>query len=106
VKIVYDTSPHPHTPASPTDNELFQAMIEVGKKLSPEGVTVPLMSTGATDASHLRAKGIPTYGILPFPLDDNDLSRMHGHDERLHLDDLEYGIRYLYEVVSLVAVSK
>lgn len=106
IKIVYDTSPHPHTPASPMDNELFQAMVEVGKKLSPEGVTVPLMSTGATDASHLRAKGIPTYGILPFPLDDNDLGRMHGHDERLHLDDLEYGIKYLYEVVNLVAVAK
>ncbi len=103
VKIVYDTSPHPHTPASPTDNELFQAMEKVGKKLSPEAVTVPLMSTGATDASHLRAKGIPTYGILPFPLDDNDLGRMHGHDERLHLDDLEYGIKYMYEVVSLVS---
>ncbi|EQB62712.1 MAG: peptidase M20 [candidate division Zixibacteria bacterium RBG-1] len=103
VKIEYDTSPHPHTPASPTDNELFRAMEKVGKKLSPEAVTVPLMSTGATDASHLRAKGIPAYGILPFPLDDNDLGRMHGHDERLHLDDLEYGIRYLYEVVSLVA---
>ncbi|OGC75241.1 MAG: hypothetical protein A2145_06045, partial [candidate division Zixibacteria bacterium RBG_16_40_9] len=102
VKIVYDSSPHPHTPASPTDNELFQAMEEVGKKLSPEAVTVPLMSTGATDASHLRAKGIPTYGILPFPLDDNDLGRMHGQDERLHLDDLEYGIKYMYEVVSWV----
>lgn len=106
VKIVYDTSPHPHTPASATDNELFKAMIEAGKKLSPEAVTVPLMSTGATDASHLRAKGIPTYGILPFPLDDNDLGRMHGHDERLHLDDLEYGIRYMYEVVALVAKAK
>src|SRR3990172_1231286 len=100
IEIVYDRAEHPDTPASPVETELFQVMEKVGKKLWPEAVKVPFMSTGATDAAYLRAKGIPTYGILPFPLDEDDLSRMHGHNERLSLSDLEAGLKYLYQTVA------
>ncbi len=96
IEVSYNRPEHPDTPASPVESELFQAMLQAGKRLWPEAPTVPYMSTGATDAAHLRAKKIPTYGILPFPLNEDDLSRMHGNDERLSLADLEAGIKFLY----------
>ena len=102
IQVVYDQAEHPDTPASPVESDLFKAMEKMGKQLWPEAATVPFMSTGATDAAYLRAKKIPTYGILPFPLDEDDLSRMHGHNERLSLADLQDGLKYLYLTVEEV----
>jgi acetylornithine deacetylase/succinyl-diaminopimelate desuccinylase-like protein len=99
IEIVYNKPEHPDSPASPVESELFRAMAKVGKELWPEAVTVPFMSTGATDAAYLRAKGIPTYGILPFPLNEDDLARMHGHNERLSLNDLEEGLKFMHLTV-------
>ena len=97
IEIVYNKPEHPDSPTSPVESELFKAMAKVGKELWPEAVTVPFMSTGATDAAYLRAKRIPTYGILPFPLNEDDLARMHGHNERLSLKDLEEGLKFMYQ---------
>ena len=99
IEIVYTKPEHPDSPTSPQESELFKAMQKVSNQLWPEAAVVPFMSTGATDAAYLRAKAIPTYGILPFPLDEDDLARMHGHNERLSLSDLEDGLKFMYEMV-------
>jgi acetylornithine deacetylase/succinyl-diaminopimelate desuccinylase-like protein len=99
IEIVYNKPEHPDSPTSPVESELFRAMAKVGQELWPEAVTVPFMSTGATDSAYLRAKGIPTYGILPFPLNEDDLARMHGHNERLALKGLEDGLKFMYQTV-------
>ena len=46
--------------------------------MAPDAAVVPMLSTGATDGAALRAAGIPTYGILPLPLEQEDELRMHG----------------------------
>src|SRR3712207_9077074 len=43
------------------------------------------------------------YGILPFPLESGDEERMHGHDERLPLDSLRFGVRLLHGTVAHMA---
>ena len=66
---------------------------------------VPYVSTGATDNARLRRAGIPAYGLLPFPLDAEDESRMHGHDERIPVDALHWGVRVVYGTVARVALD-
>jgi len=61
------------------------------------------MSTGATESASLRAWGVQTFGLLPFPLDAEDESRMHGHDERVPLASLEFGMRLVTDVVRRMA---
>jgi acetylornithine deacetylase/succinyl-diaminopimelate desuccinylase-like protein len=61
------------------------------------------MSTGATDAFALRNAGIPTYGILPFPLANEDELRMHGDNERVPVAALGWGTEYMYRVLRGVA---
>jgi acetylornithine deacetylase/succinyl-diaminopimelate desuccinylase-like protein len=72
--------------------------------MAPGAVVVPCMSTGATDGAALRAIGVPTYGILPFPLPPEDEARMHGDDERVPLPALAWGAELLYRTLAGVAL--
>ena len=56
----------------------------------------------STDGSRLRARGIPTYGILPLPLPKEDELRMHGDDERVPIPALGWASEYLYRVLTLI----
>lgn len=96
--------PEPAPPVSPVNTALFQAMEAAARAMAPKAVVVPFMSTGATDGALLRAKGIPTYGILPFPLPMEDELRMHGDNERVPVPALGWGAEYMYRV--LLAVTR
>ena len=84
------------TPASSFETAMFTAIADAVKELDPGMVTVPYLSTGATDSARLRALGMQAYGILPFPMDQNDEDRMHGNDERIPLTSLAFGTKLIY----------
>ena len=44
-----------------------------------------------------RARGIPVYGIYPYPISNDDLSRMHGNDERVSIESLRQGTELIYQ---------
>jgi acetylornithine deacetylase/succinyl-diaminopimelate desuccinylase-like protein len=44
------------------------------------------------------------YGILPFPMAQDDEDRMHGNDERIPLASLEFGTKLIYG--AMVRVTK
>ncbi|HUF29699.1 MAG TPA: M20/M25/M40 family metallo-hydrolase [Gemmatimonadaceae bacterium] len=90
-------------PPSPVATDLFTAMEQAAKAMSRSVVVIPFMSTGATDGAALRARGIPTYGILPFPLEMEDELRMHGDNERVPVRALGWGTEYIYRVLHGVA---
>ena len=88
---------------SPLDSPMYQAITEELRALEPGAITVPYLSTGATDSATLRRAGIACYGLLPFPLTQDDEDRMHGHDERLGVEALGFGVRLVTRVVARVA---
>ncbi|HEY0242871.1 MAG TPA: M20/M25/M40 family metallo-hydrolase [Gemmatimonadaceae bacterium] len=90
-------------PASDPDSPMFNAIAESALELDPELTVVPYLSTGGTDSSHLRRLGINAYGILPFPMEQQDEERMHGHDERIPVASLHFGTRLIYESIRRVA---
>ena len=75
----------------------------VAAEIAPHMVTVPYLSTGATDSARLRKLGMQAYGILPFPMDQDDEDRMHGNDERIPTASLEFGTRLIFGAVLRVA---
>lgn len=89
-------------PASDPDSALFGAVREAVGELSPGVPTLPYLSTGATDSAALRRLGVAAYGLLPFPLSAEDESRMHGHDERVAVSSLAFGIRLEWGIVARV----
>ena len=92
-------------PASNPDSAMFEAIAAAAKDLDPDITVVPYLSTGGTDSAHLRRNGIDSYGILPFPMEQPDEERMHGHDERVPIESLHFGTRLIYESIRRVATA-
>jgi acetylornithine deacetylase/succinyl-diaminopimelate desuccinylase-like protein len=86
-------------PASDFTSPMFAAIADTVKELAPDMVTIPYMSTGATDSARLRQLGMQAFGILPFPMDQQDEDRMHGNDERIPLASLDFGTRLIFGAV-------
>lgn len=86
----------PDAPASDFGSPMFRAIADATTALDPALAVVPYMSTGATDSARLRRAGILAYGILPFPMNQDDEDRMHGNDERIPLAALAFGTRVIY----------
>ena len=81
--------------------ELFEAIRASVERFDPEGVVVPYMQTGGTDARFLADRKMAIYGFVPMRyepgLDFFDLC--HGHDERVSVDNVRYGVQVLFDVV-------
>lgn len=83
--------------ASPVDNPLFAA---IGTVARAEGaVVVPKMLRGFTDCHFFRARGIPSYGFIPFEIPEEDDRRMHGVDERVSVANLRDGTRRMMAIL-------
>ena len=91
--------------ASPTDTDLYKALIGGANKVWPGVPVTPYLFQAGTDALAWRSRGIPVYGIYPYPITDEDLSRMHGNDERMSVQSLDQGTEMIYETLLEVAAK-
>jgi len=65
----------------------------------PEHVAGPLLSIGFTDSVFARREGTIAYGYAPFVIDPDLLTSMHGHRERIPVDQVVEGSRRLFGMV-------
>ncbi len=107
-QIRFEVAPNAGTPSPPSslDSPLYKSIERASGQEFPGIVTVPYMSTGATDSAQLRLHNVQAYGLLPFPLTEEDVLRMHADDERIPLDSFHKGIEFLYRIVSDFAARK
>ncbi len=91
-------------PPSPTDTDLYRALASQGQEAFHAPVTPYLFQAG-TDAAAWRKRGVPVYGIYPYPIATEDLSRMHGNDERVRVRSLAQGTEMIYKMLLQVAAS-
>jgi acetylornithine deacetylase/succinyl-diaminopimelate desuccinylase-like protein len=89
------------------DSEAFQVLEAVATR-HYNTVTLPTMSTGATDMAYLRAKGVESYGIGPL-IDSEDGPRgygAHSDQERILEESLHKFVRFHWEVVVELSRAK
>jgi acetylornithine deacetylase/succinyl-diaminopimelate desuccinylase-like protein len=106
-RIVADTAVHfetllmPKPPfESPVNTDLFRAVERAAKERDPNGFVTSSMMTGATDRPSYRKLGIIAYGLDPFRVEAADEQRgVHGNDERLSVENVGFGIRFLYDIL-------
>jgi acetylornithine deacetylase/succinyl-diaminopimelate desuccinylase-like protein len=91
-------------PPSPLDNELYQAIERIAKQKDPGCMVTPFLITGATDSRFFRESGVPCYDFSPFRLRQEDLKLVHGHNERISLENLGFASEVIFEIVCEVAV--
>lgn len=81
-------------PASP----LFDTIREVIQAADPEATVTPFLVSGGTDAASLP--GIKVYGFMPGYFSPAEMNGAHNHDERVSIDNLAFGTRVLFDVVT------
>jgi acetylornithine deacetylase/succinyl-diaminopimelate desuccinylase-like protein len=93
-------------PPSSLEND-FYAIIAKDVTLEFGGApALPFQSTWLTDSAQLRLHNVQSYGLVPFPLADEDLKRMHGDDERIPLAAFDKGVAVLARIVAEFAVTR
>ena len=90
-------------PPSPFNTDLFQAIQKFAKENDPDCPVVPFLLPGATDSRFLRERGMTTYDFCPFRLQEKEIYRVHGNDERIAIENLRFGMKMLFEVLKEVA---
>jgi len=97
-------SGRPAAPASSLNTEMFAALESAQKRLYPRSITIPILLTGATDMSPLRAKGIQAYGIGPV-VESEEEGGAHADDERILEKSLHDFVKFLWHAVVEVAAT-
>jgi len=90
---------------SGTDTDLFRAIVAAARGRTPNALVTTPPLTGFTDSHYFRQLGIVSYGLSPFPLNQTESRGVHGNDERVSLDDLTFGVHFVYDVVAGVVAK-
>jgi acetylornithine deacetylase/succinyl-diaminopimelate desuccinylase-like protein len=90
---------------STKDSELFRALVEQSNSVFPGVPVTTYLFQAGTDAAAWRSRGIPVYGIYPYPISAEDLTRMHGNDERVPVESLQQGTDLIYKTLLKVAAK-
>ena len=85
--------------SSNADTALMKAIRIVAARRDPGVPVIPTMLTSSTDSSKFRSVGITAYGFEPYKMDDGELDRAHGDDERLSVENVGFALQFLYEVL-------
>jgi len=108
VEIVPENIYRPAAPPSGIDNAMFASLEHAAISMYPEAIVVPTMSTGATDMSQVRAKGVPAYGIGPIRSIEelNSGNGAHSDNERVSEEALTDFVKFMWTAIIEVAASK
>jgi len=97
----------PAGPAPRLDNDVFKALEAAATRVY-NAITLPTMSTGATDMAQLRAKGVQCYGIGS-ATDFEDPPKgfgAHSDQERILESELHRFVRFNWDAITNIAGSK
>ena len=91
-----------HDPGPPEpDLGLFEMLAGVLRELDPDGIPVPFLQIGVTDARFFGLVGIESYGFLPMRMPDDfvGLQYIHAADERVPAAALEFGAEAVWRAI-------
>ena len=86
---------------APAQGPAWEVLVRTLKRHDHRAVVAPYLLAGGTDAKHLAPLGVQTYGFSPMrlPPDFEWRGLVHGHDERIPISALDWGIDVLYDAV-------
>ena len=85
---------------APLDTEMFKALERVAGRMLPGVPVATPMSAGATDRPYWAGAGPICYGIDPWLVElAESRYSVHGNDERLSLENIEFGLKFYVETL-------
>jgi carboxypeptidase PM20D1 len=92
-------------PTSSLESDFYNVISKVVTQEFGGAPALPFQSTWLTDSAQLRLHNVQALGLVPFPLAQEDLKRMHGDDERILLGAFDKGVDVLAKIVREFAVT-
>jgi acetylornithine deacetylase/succinyl-diaminopimelate desuccinylase-like protein len=93
-------------PDSSLESDFYQAIVKASAEEFGGAPVLPFQSTWATDSAQLRLHNVQSYGLVPFPLTEEDIRRMHGDDERIPAAAFAKGVSLMVRLVNGFAASR
>jgi acetylornithine deacetylase/succinyl-diaminopimelate desuccinylase-like protein len=97
----------PPTVTEPVESPLFDIIKREVERREPEAVVIPYLIPGFTDAKYFSQMGARWYGFSPVKIERGSGIRFadmfHGHDERIPVAGLAWGVDVLDAVVREIA---
>ena len=91
------------TAPSSENTDLYRALTAAARAQFPGAEVTPYLFQAGTDAGAWRSRGVPVYGIYPYPIDADELTRMHGNDEKVSIASLAQGTEMIFRTLVDVA---
>jgi len=106
VKVIPEDTAFNMVPSPPSSlhTPMYQALEDAQKKVFPDSITLPVMQTGATDSSFLRARGVQAYGIS-VPRTEEEGRSVHGNDERVETNQIGNFTKWIYLAVTGIGTN-
>lgn len=99
-QVSVETMQPPKLPnLSSTDTPVYRALAAALRSRIHNVEVTPAILTGASDSWVFRRYGLQSYGFSPFVLDESELFRIHGIDERVSVENVRAGVRTYTELL-------
>ena len=92
-------------PDSSLESDFYAAITKAAAEEFAGVPVLPFQSTWATDSAQLRLHNVQAYGLVPFPLTEGDIKRMHGDDERISAAAFAKGVSLMVRLTNEFATS-
>jgi len=100
-KVTFKTVLSESSKESDPDSALLRAIRKVAGEGDHNAIVAPAILTSSTDSHYLRDLGIAAYGFEPYRLTEGD-ERSHANDERISIENINFGLRFLFSVIQEV----
>ncbi|RYZ46125.1 MAG: M20/M25/M40 family metallo-hydrolase, partial [Myxococcaceae bacterium] len=82
------------SPVSRLDTEGWRQLQRSIRQVFPDVLVAPFLTVAATDARYFHPLSDSVYRFVPVRMTREDLTRMHGRDERLSVEEHAAAIRF------------
>jgi acetylornithine deacetylase/succinyl-diaminopimelate desuccinylase-like protein len=89
----------PPSGVAPLTTPFYRAVTNAVNRHAPGASVFPLLVPGGTDGRYFRQRGYAAYGFAPMILERQDISRPHGIDERISIENLALGIKMARDIL-------
>lgn len=95
------TSQQPDEPSGVSDlhSEAFKMVHQTTAEIFPDVLVAPYLVLGATDSKHYKNLTKNIFRFEPTRLDDADLKRIHGTDERISIESYKETISFYIQLI-------
>lgn len=90
---------------SSTESESYLALSQAIRELFPEAVVVPSLMIAATDSRYMDDVSNNVFRFSPVIATNEDLSRFHGTNERISIENLGQMVKFYYRLIELTATK-